>query len=115
MTSSMTSPWSAAARRDLPPPCTRRPKGCRWRCWIRAPLAGRAFSQAQKFGAEIWIPVTAKSLDCTYGNGLFALQTECGQLLRARSVVVASGARYRRPEIENLAAFEGKGVWDWAS
>ena len=78
-------------------------------------LAGRAFSQAQKFGAEIWIPVAAKSLDCAYGNGLFALRTECGQLLRARSIVVASGARYRRPEIENLAAFEGKGVWYWAS
>src|SRR5437879_2245644 len=78
-------------------------------------LAGRAFTQAQKFGAEIWIPVTAKSLDCAYGDGLFALQTECGKLLRARSIVVASGARYRRPEIENLAAFEGKGVWYWAS
>ena len=78
-------------------------------------LAGRAFTQAQKFGAEIWIPVAAKSLDCAYGNGLFALQTECGQLLRARSIVVASGARYRRPEIENLADFEGKGVWYWAS
>jgi thioredoxin reductase (NADPH) len=35
--------------------------------------------------------------------------------LRARSVVVASGARYRRPEIENLDAFEGRGVWYWAS
>ena len=35
--------------------------------------------------------------------------------MRARSVVVASGARYRRPEIENLAAFEGRGVWYWAS
>jgi thioredoxin reductase (NADPH) len=78
-------------------------------------LAGRAFTQAQKFGAEIWIPVAAKSLDCAYGDGLFALKTECGQLLRARSIVVASGARYRRPEIENLAAFEGKGVWYWAS
>src|SRR4029453_7385332 len=78
-------------------------------------LAGRAFTQAQKFGAEIWIPVTAKSLDCAYGNGLFALQTECGQLLRARSVVVASGARYRRPEIANLEKFEGRGVWYWAS
>ena len=78
-------------------------------------LAGRAFSQAQKFGAEIWIPVAAKSLDCAHGDGLFALRTECGQLLRARSIVVASGARYRRPEIENLAAFEGKGVWYWAS
>src|ERR1700741_185962 len=78
-------------------------------------LAGRAFTQAQKFGAEIWIPVAAKSLDCAYGNAMFALTTECGQLLRARSVVVASGARYRRPEMENLAAFEGKGVWYWAS
>jgi thioredoxin reductase (NADPH) len=78
-------------------------------------LAGRAFTQAQEFGAEIWIPVTAKSLDCAHGDGLFALETECGQLLRARSIVVASGARYRRPEIENLAAFEGKGVWYWAS
>ncbi|MCP4619795.1 MAG: FAD-dependent oxidoreductase [Bradyrhizobium sp.] len=78
-------------------------------------LAGRAFTQAQKFGAEIWIPVAAKSLDCAYGNGMFALTTECGQLLRARSIVVASGARYRRPGIENLAAFEGKGVWYWAS
>jgi thioredoxin reductase (NADPH) len=78
-------------------------------------LAGRAFTQAQKFGAEIWIPVSAKSLDCAYGSGMFALTTACGKLLRARSVVVASGARYRRPEIENLAAFEGKGVWYWAS
>ncbi|MBI5318531.1 FAD-dependent oxidoreductase [Bradyrhizobium sp.] len=78
-------------------------------------LAGRAFTQAQKFGAEILIPVTAKSLDCAYGDGLFALETECGQLLRARSIVVASGARYRRPEIENLDGFEGKGVWYWAS
>jgi thioredoxin reductase (NADPH) len=37
------------------------------------------------------------------------------EVLRARSVVVASGARYRRPEIENLSAFEGRGVWYWAS
>ena len=36
-------------------------------------------------------------------------------MLRARSVVVASGARYRRPEIENLDRFEGRGVWYWAS
>ena len=78
-------------------------------------LAGRAFNQAQKFGAEMLIPVSARSLDCGRSDGLFALTTECGKLLRARSIVVASGARYRRPEIENLAAFEGKGVWYWAS
>ena len=78
-------------------------------------LAGRAFSQAQKFGAEIMIPVATKSLDCSRADGFFALATECGQSVRARSVVVASGARYRRPEIENLAKFEGRGVWYWAS
>ncbi len=78
-------------------------------------LAGRAYTQAQKFGAEMLIPVAARSLDCAHGDGLFALATECGQLLRARAIVVASGARYRRPEIDNLANFEGKGVWYWAS
>jgi thioredoxin reductase (NADPH) len=78
-------------------------------------LAGRAYNQAQKFGAEMLIPVEAKSLDCSRSDGAFALATECGQSLRAKSVVVASGARYRRPEIENLEAFEGRGVWYWAS
>ena len=61
------------------------------------------------------IPVSVKSLDCSQRDGAFALATECGQSLRAKSVVVASGARYRRPEIENLDDFEGRGVWYWAS
>jgi thioredoxin reductase (NADPH) len=78
-------------------------------------LAGRAFSQAQKFGAEIMIPVETRSLDCSRADGFFALATECGQSVRARAIVVASGARYRRPEIENLEKFEGRGVWYWAS
>src|SRR6195952_3602361 len=78
-------------------------------------LAGRAFNQAQKFGAEMMIPVAVTSLDCSNQTGAFALATECGQQLRARSIVVASGARYRRPEIENLDAFEGRGIWYWAS
>ncbi|CAN7706140.1 FAD-dependent oxidoreductase [Bradyrhizobium sp. LjRoot220] len=78
-------------------------------------LAGRAYNQAQKFGAEMLIPVSIRSLDCSKRDGLFALATECGQSLRAKSVVVASGARYRRPEIENLDAYEGRGVWYWAS
>src|SRR5271169_4561586 len=78
-------------------------------------LAGRAVTQAQKFGADIMIPVTATSLGRTRTDGAFALRLDGGEALRARSVVVASGARYRRPEIENLAAFEGRGVWYWAS
>lgn len=78
-------------------------------------LAGRAYNQAQKFGAEMLIPVSIRSLDCSKPDGLFALATECGQQLKAKSIVVASGARYRRPGIENLDAFEGRGVWYWAS
>ncbi|MGY3602784.1 MULTISPECIES: FAD-dependent oxidoreductase [unclassified Bradyrhizobium] len=78
-------------------------------------LAGRAFNQAQKFGADILIPVSVRSLDCSKRDGLFSIATECGHTLRARSIVVASGARYRRPSIENLEAFEGRGVWYWAS
>src|SRR6202035_468194 len=77
-------------------------------------LAGRAFTQAQKFGADIMIPMAAKSLDCARTDGAFALALDGGDLVRARSVVVASGARYRRPEIENLDKFEGRGVWYWA-
>jgi thioredoxin reductase (NADPH) len=78
-------------------------------------LAGRAFSQAQKFGAEIMIPVSARSLNCERRDGAFALTLESGDELRSRAIVVASGARYRRPEIENLDRFEGRGVWYWAS
>jgi thioredoxin reductase (NADPH) len=78
-------------------------------------LTGRAYTQAQKFGADMLIPVCVRSLDCSQRDGVFALATECGQSLRAKSIVVASGARYRRPEIENLEKFEGRGVWYWAS
>ena len=78
-------------------------------------LAGRAFTQAQKFGADIMIPMSVKALDCAGTDGHFALALDGGETVRARSVVVASGARYRRPEIENLSTFEGRGVWYWAS
>jgi thioredoxin reductase (NADPH) len=78
-------------------------------------LAGRAFNQAQKFGADIMIPVSANSLNCERRDGAFALTIDGGEELRARSVVVASGARYRRPDIENLDKYEGRGVWYWAS
>src|SRR5450432_4371004 len=78
-------------------------------------LTARAYNQAQKFGAEMMIPVEVMSLDCARDDGAFGLKLPGGDVLRARSVVVASGARYRRPEIENLADFEGRGVWYWAS
>jgi thioredoxin reductase (NADPH) len=78
-------------------------------------LTARAFNQAQKFGADVMIPVSVTALDCSRSDGTFGLKLDDGDTLRARAIVVASGARYRRPEIDNLADFEGRGVWYWAS
>lgn len=78
-------------------------------------LAGRAFVQAQKFGAEVIIPVDVKSVDCSRADGALALNVGDGGRIRPRSLVIATGARYRRPAIEGLEAFEGRGVWYWAS
>ena len=80
-------------------------------------LAGRAFVQAQKFGAEILIPAEAAALDCTRAepNGELALTLTDGRRLRSRTIVIASGARYRQPAVPRLAEFEGRGVWYWAS
>jgi thioredoxin reductase (NADPH) len=78
-------------------------------------LTARAYNQAQKFGADIMIPIEVKALDCSREDGAFGLKLDDGEVLRAKSVVVASGARYRRPDIENLDRFEGRGVWYWAS
>jgi len=76
-------------------------------------LTGRAFVQAQKFGAEMLIPNRVIGLDCT--GVRLALELSDGRRVKARTVVVASGARYRRPDISNLDRFEGHGVWYWAS
>lgn len=78
-------------------------------------LIGRAYAQARKFGAEIMIPVDVKGLDCGRADGVFDVLLAGGRRLGARAVVIATGARYRRPAIENLAACEGRGVWYWAS
>ncbi|HEY0220507.1 MAG TPA: FAD-dependent oxidoreductase, partial [Afipia sp.] len=78
-------------------------------------LTARAFNQAQKFGAEMMIPVEVKKLECGRDDGLFGLGLDYGGTLLARSVVIASGARYRRPDIDKLEKFEGHGVWYWAS
>lgn len=76
-------------------------------------LAGRAFNQATKFGAEIAVPLQAGKLDCT--PGALAVETADGARIQARTIVIASGARYRKPDIANLAQFEGAGVSYWAS
>ncbi len=80
-------------------------------------LAGRAYVQAQKFGAEMMIPAEVHSLDCTRTGPEreLAIRLTDGRRLRARAVVIASGARYRRPDVPRLQEFEGRGVWYWAS
>ncbi|MEP7057873.1 MAG: FAD-dependent oxidoreductase [Caldimonas sp.] len=80
-------------------------------------LAGRAYVQAQKFGAEMLIPAQAAALDCTQmqRGGELSIALVDGRRLRSRTVVVASGARYRRPAVARLGEFEGRGIWYWAS
>jgi thioredoxin reductase (NADPH) len=81
-------------------------------------LTGRGFTQAQKFGAEFAMPAVVAGLTCDPrrppGQPL-ALQLEDGRTVFSRGVVIASGARYRRPGIPQLPAFEGHGVSYWAS
>ena len=81
-------------------------------------LAGRAFNQALKFGVEIAIPVTVERLDCGGTRGVgdpLRIKLTTGATVKARAVVIASGAHYHRPPIDNLSAFEGAGVSYWAS
>src|SRR5262245_15427841 len=72
-------------------------------------LAERAYAQAQKFGAEIMIAKSAAEL--TSEGNAHALRLEDGTTIPARTVIVATGARYRKPPIENLGRFEGVGVY----
>jgi len=80
-------------------------------------LMARAYNQAQKFGVEMAIPDEAMALDGAdfARDGRFALNLATGERASARAVVIASGVRYRRPNVPNLAAFEGTSVHYWAS
>src|SRR6266853_2092876 len=72
-------------------------------------LAGRAYAQAQKFGAEMLIAKDAKGLACD--RRPYAVLIGDGQSVPALTVVIASGAQYRRLQLENLSRFEGAGVY----
>jgi len=76
-------------------------------------LMGRAYSQAQKFGVELAIPDEAVRLEC--GNDPCHVLLATGERVQARSVVLATGARYRRLEVDRLEEFEGSCVHYWAS
>jgi thioredoxin reductase (NADPH) len=72
-------------------------------------LAARALTQAEKFGAEMAIAQRAIGLRCN--QRIYEIQLDDGQAVRARAVVIASGAQYRKPELAELARFEGAGVY----
>lgn len=79
-------------------------------------LSGRAFVQAQKFGAEIAIPMTVSRLDCSAADeGILRLELGEFGALTARAVVLASGARYRRLDLPGQERFEGRGIAYWAT
>jgi thioredoxin reductase (NADPH) len=80
-------------------------------------LMARAYNQAQKFGVEMAIPDEVASLESPKLGGArhWTLRLMNGESARARAVVIASGARYRRLAIPNLADFEGSSVHYWAS
>ncbi|PVX35066.1 cyclic nucleotide-binding domain-containing thioredoxin-disulfide reductase [Janthinobacterium sp. 78] len=76
-------------------------------------LAGRAYVQAQKFGVEIATPASAANLLCD--SWPLRVKLCDGTQVRARTVVLSCGARYRRPSLANLKTYEGRGVYYWAS
>lgn len=83
-------------------------------------LAGRGFSQARKFGAEVALPIEVTGLECVACNDpvqrqQYAIDLDNGERVEARAVIVATGARYRKPKLERLESFEGRGVYYAAS
>ena len=131
-----TWPSSARVRPVLRPRSTARPRASPSWCWKRSrsedrpgasarienylgfptgvsgqALMGRAFTQAQKFGAEFSLSTEVKRVDCTSERSgpdpVHILELADGRRVRARAVVVATGARYRRPEIPEPRAVRG--------
>ena len=79
-------------------------------------LMARAYNQAQKFGAEMAIPDEAVALTGgTAESGAFQLRLFNAEWARARSIVIASGARYRRLDVPRLEDYEATSVHYWAS
>ena len=81
-------------------------------------LMARAYHQAQKFGVEMAIPDEVASLQGSTDSpreSRFLITLANSERVHARAVVIASGARYRRLDVGNLASFEGSSVHYWAS
>ena len=80
-------------------------------------LMARAYNQAQKFGVEVGIPDEVTGLDPLdrAESGPFVLKLSNGERAKARSIVIATGARYRRLAVDGVESFEGSSVHYWAS
>jgi thioredoxin reductase (NADPH) len=76
-------------------------------------LMGRAFNQAQKFGVEMAIPDEAVRLEAD--GDTYRLRLAEDESIRARAMVIATGARYRRLDVDSLDDFEGSSIHYWAS
>ena len=72
-------------------------------------LGARAFAQSQKFGAQIMISKAAKHFRCT--RKPYTIELDDGLSLSARTIIIATGVQYHRPALENLARFEGAGIY----
>ncbi len=72
-------------------------------------LANKAYLQAQKFGCTISIPHKAEKVE--YNGDFFTLCASNGKNIKARSIIAATGANYRRLPVENIEKFEGSGVF----
>src|SRR6185503_2360108 len=72
-------------------------------------LAGRAYTQAQKFGAQMIVASTARRLRC--GGQSYVVETDDGSTFAARTVIIATGAAYRKLAVADLERFEGVGVY----
>ena len=72
-------------------------------------LAARALTQAQKFGAKLMVGHRVEQLNCD--KRPYEVVLDNGSVLAARAIVISSGAQYNKPPIENLARFEGQGVY----
>jgi thioredoxin reductase (NADPH) len=78
-------------------------------------LMARAYNQAQKFGVEMAIPDEVIGLDADARDNHFVLRLSDNESVSARSIVIASGARYRRLAVDGLEDYEGASVHYWAS
>ncbi|HEX3583780.1 MAG TPA: FAD-dependent oxidoreductase [Thermoanaerobaculia bacterium] len=76
-------------------------------------LATRAFTQAEKFGAQLLIAKTAVRLRCD--KQPYAVEIENGTRINARTIIIATGAEYRGLPVENLSKFAGAGVYYFAT